>query len=153
MGRTYQKPMARQASARAIQGGAEGIADQAALCAMRGIHPQVVAEARADLREAAAYQTMADLFAVLADPTRAQVVHLLLQRELCSCDLAAALGMSAPRISQHLRVLRAAHIVKTRREGKFVIYSLDDAHVRLLFQIGLAHTGETAAEVAVADIG
>ncbi len=122
-------------------------------CGIRCIHPQAVAEARAQLRDASTYQAMADLFAVLADPTRAQVVHLLLQRELCSCDLAAALGMSAPRISQHLRVLRAAHIVKTRREGKFVIYSLDDAHVRLLFQIGLAHTGETAAEVAVADIG
>ncbi|MBF6591578.1 MAG: helix-turn-helix transcriptional regulator [Ktedonobacterales bacterium] len=95
---------------------------------------------------------MADLFSVLADPTRAQVVHLLLHQELCSCDLAAALGMSAPRISQHLRVLRAAHVVKTRREGKLIIYTLDDAHVRLLFQLGLAHTGETVSD-AVADIG
>jgi len=130
-------------------------ADQhgAAQCEMRCIHPQAVAEARAQLRAIDAYQAMADLFAVLADPTRAQVVHLLLQRELCSCDLAAALGMSAPRISQHLRVLRAAHIVRTRREGKFVIYSLDDAHVRTLFQIGLAHVGETDADAAVADIG
>ena len=91
--------------------------------------------------------------AVLADPTRAQVVHLLLHQDLCSCDLAAALNMSAPRVSQHLRVLRAAHIVKTRREGKFVIYSLDDAHVRLLFQLGLAHTGEPEVDTAVADIG
>lgn len=130
-------------------------ADQrgATQCEMRCIHPQAVAEARAQLRAVDTYQAIADLFAVLADPTRAQVVHLLLQRELCSCDLAAALGMSAPRISQHLRVLRAAHVVQTRREGKFVIYSLDDAHMRMLFQIGLAHTGETEADAALVDIG
>ncbi len=115
-----------------------------AQCGIRCVHPQVVLEARAHLRDLGAYQAMADLFAVLADPTRAQVVHLLLEQDLCSCDLAAILGMSAPRISQHLRVLRAAHIVKTRREGKFVIYSLDDAHVQMLFQLGLAHTGEIA---------
>ncbi|HEY7835372.1 MAG TPA: metalloregulator ArsR/SmtB family transcription factor [Ktedonobacterales bacterium] len=117
-------------------------------CELRCIHPRVVAEAREQLRDQATYQAMAGLFAVLADPTRAQVVHLLLQREMCSCDLAAALRMSAPRVSQHLRVLRAQHIVKTRRDGKFVMYSLDDAHVRRLFQLGLAHASE--ADLAAA---
>ena len=99
---------------------------------------------------------MSDFFAVLADPTRARVVHLLLQREMCSCDLAAAIEMSAPRISQHLRVLRAVQVVKTHREGKFVLYSLADAHVRRLFQLGMAHTGEADAgdvDTNAADVG
>lgn len=134
-----RQPAADQKDHRDLSDHSEG-----AQCGIRCVHPQVVTEARARLRAIDTYQVMADLFAVLADPTRAQVVHLLLEQDLCSCDLAAILEMSAPRISQHLRVLRAAHIVKTRREGKFVIYSLDDMHVRMLFELGLTHTGEAA---------
>ena len=114
----------------------------ASSCEVRCMHPQAVAQARSSLRDDATYQAMADLFAVLADPTRAKIVHLLLEHHLCSCDLAATLGVSAPRISQHLRILRATHVVKSRRAGKFVIYSLDDAHVARLIQLGLTHTGE-----------
>lgn len=81
-------------------------------CGIRCVHLQDVAETRAHLRDGATYQAMADLLAALADPIRAQVVHLLMRQDLCSCDLAATPRMNAQYISQRLRVLRAAHVVK-----------------------------------------
>lgn len=108
---------------------------------MRCIHPERVSEARERLAGDAAYADVAALFGALADPTRARLIHTLLRQELCTCDLAAVLGKSESGVSQHLRILRSLHLVKSRRAGKFVYYSLDDVHVALLMQVGLTHTG------------
>jgi DNA-binding transcriptional ArsR family regulator len=110
-------------------------------CQTRGIHPEAVARATRALQEDPTYGDLAALFGALADSTRAKIVHVLLRQELCTCDLAAVTGVSESGVSQHLRVLRALHLVKSRREGKFVYYSLDDAHIAMLVQVGLTHLG------------
>jgi ArsR family transcriptional regulator, lead/cadmium/zinc/bismuth-responsive transcriptional repressor len=111
------------------------------LCQVTCIHPPDVARARSGLVADATYRDLADLFGALADPTRARIVHALLRQELCSCDIAAVAGVSASGASQHLRVLRNLRLVKARRAGKLVYYSLDDAHIALLVQVGLTHLG------------
>lgn len=111
------------------------------VCQVRSIHPEIVADARTRLEDADTYRELAEVFGALADPTRARIVHALLQRELCTCDLAAVVGISESGASQHLRILRALHLVKPRRAGKFVYYTLDDGHIALLVQIGLTHLG------------
>ncbi|MDB5073980.1 MAG: ArsR family transcriptional regulator, partial [Chloroflexi bacterium] len=98
------------------------------------------------------YGELAALFGALADPTRAKIVHALLQAELCTCDLAAVVGISESGTSQHLRVLRSLRLVKSRRAGKFVYYSLDDAHIALLVRIGLTHQGHGESQ-GLLDIG
>ena len=113
----------------------------AELCGERCVHLDAVRQARAALADAQTYQDLAGLFGALADPTRAKIVHTLLRQELCTCDLAAVVGISESGVSQHLRVLRALRLVKARRAGKFVYYSLDDAHIALLLQVGLTHQG------------
>ena len=82
---------------------------------------------------------LAELFKVLADETRAKVVYLLSQDELCVCDIAALLNSTVSNISHHLRILRSAHLVKFRREGKQVYYSLDDDHVVHIIKEGFEH--------------
>lgn len=82
---------------------------------------------------------LAELFKVLADETRAKVVYLLSKEELCVCDIAALLNSTVSNISHHLRVLRTAHLVKFRREGKQVYYTLDDDHVVHIIKEGFEH--------------
>ena len=104
-------------------------------------HPEEVAAARATLAPDSAYTDLAELFGALADPTRARLVHALLATELCTGDLAAVLGISESGTSQHLRILRSLRLVKVRRSGKFVYYSLDDEHIALLVRVGMSHLG------------
>lgn len=109
------------------------------LCEARSIHPDAVARARTTLHDESSYANLSALFAALADPTRAKIVHMLLSQELCTCDIAVVLGITDSAVSQHLRLLRSLRLVKSRRAGKFVYYSLDDAHIALLVQVGLTH--------------
>lgn len=85
------------------------------------------------------YFDIAETFRALADSTRAKVIYSLLHQELCTCDLAAIIGSSESTVSQHLRVLRQLRLVKSRREGKMVYYSLDDTHIRILLLVCLSH--------------
>ena len=83
---------------------------------------------------------VAELFRLLGDPGRVQLLGALLEAgELCVCDLAAVVGMSESSVSHSLRLLRAAGIVRPRRAGRQVIYRLDDAHVRLLLDLSIEH--------------
>ncbi len=125
------------------------------VCQIRCIQPEDVDRARALLLERANYVDLAAIFGALADPTRASLVHVLLRQEMCTCDLAAVLGVSDSAVSQHLRILRSLRLVKFRRAGKLVYYSLDDAHVAQLVRLGLSHLGhlsggETLGSPAVA---
>lgn len=116
---------------------------------VRCVHPESVVQARTLLAPDGAYVALANFYGALADATRAKIVHLLLHHELCTCDIAAILGVSDPCISQHLRMLRSLRLVTSRRAGKYVYYRLDDAHVALLIQLGLthqSHDGQTALQ-------
>ncbi|MHB8620378.1 MAG: ArsR/SmtB family transcription factor [Chloroflexota bacterium] len=114
------------------------------MCQVRCIHGADVARARALMLDDGAYAAVAELFGALADATRAKIVHALLQQELCTCDIAALVGISESGVSQHLRMLRNLRLVKFRRGGKLVYYSLDDAHIALLVRTGLTHQGDHA---------
>lgn len=72
---------------------------------------------------------LSELFKVLGDETRTKILYLLAHRELCVCDMAQILDMSLPAVSHHLRLLRALRLVKYRRQGKMVYYTLDDDHI------------------------
>ena len=85
---------------------------------------------------------LADLFKVFGDPTRIRILHALSVRELCVCDIAEALGMTQSAISHQLRVLKQIHLVKYRREGKTIYYSLADSHVQTILVQGLEHVME-----------
>ena len=117
------------------------------------VHPAEIERARAGLRNEADYAGLAALFAALADPTRAKIIHMLLLVEMCTSDLAVVAGISDSAVSQHLRVLRALRLVRSRRSGKFLYHSLDDNHVALLVQLGLAHGDEVAREVESCLVG
>ncbi|MGM9570845.1 MAG: ArsR/SmtB family transcription factor [bacterium] len=86
---------------------------------------------------------LADLFKALADPTRIKIINALKDRELCVCHLAKKINMEQSAVSHQLRLLRNMHLVKNRRDGKEVFYSLDDEHVLMLFAQGLEHVEHT----------
>lgn len=83
---------------------------------------------------------LADLFRLLGDPTRCRVLYALLEAgELCVCDLAEVVGAPETVVSQGLRLLRTAGVVRNRRQGRQVFYGLEDAHVRLLLDLSREH--------------
>ena len=85
---------------------------------------------------------LAELFKVFGDSTRVKILYALFEAELCVCDIAQVLGMSISAISHQLRVLKQARLVKYRREGKTVFYSLSDDHVRSIIDQGIGHVEE-----------
>ncbi len=87
-------------------------------------------------------QSMAGLFKALGDPTRLRIVQALSLEELCVCDLVALMDVSISAISHQLRLLRTMKIVKNRKEGKMVYYSLDDEHINGLVLIAKEHVAE-----------
>ncbi|QBI56183.1 ArsR/SmtB family transcription factor [Streptomonospora litoralis] len=85
-----------------------------------------------------------DVFGLLSDPGRLRLLLALLEGELCVCDLAAATGLSESATSHALRLLRAHRVVAARRSGRMFYYRLDDAHVRMLLDVAVAHAEHTA---------
>lgn len=82
---------------------------------------------------------LSNTFKALSDPTRLKIIYILSQSSLCVCDITQILGMTQSAISHQLRILRDLKLVKFKKEGKLVIYSLDDEHVLKLFEQGLDH--------------
>ncbi len=93
-------------------------------------------------REIGQVEGMAQMFKGLADDTRLKIAYALSREELCGCDLAVLLGISAAAVSHHLRTLRQLRLVRSRREGKVVYYSLADQHVMRIIEQSLAHWKE-----------
>lgn len=85
---------------------------------------------------------LAELFRALSDETRTKIIYLLSQQELCICDLAYLLDISQPAVSHHMRLLKAMRLVRSRRSGKMVFYTLDDDHVPALITVAREHYGE-----------
>lgn len=108
------------------------------VCTECRIHHDLLAKLDQKIDEGT-YQRLAETFKTLGDPTRIKIIHALSQTELCVCDLAELLDMSQSATSHQLRVLRTNRLVKYRKEGRTVYYSLDDDHILLLFNQGLIH--------------
>jgi len=112
------------------------------VCEIRCINPSKV---RSLLRSTPApdvLEQLSDVFQIMSDPNRLRILHCVSQGEVCVCDLSAVLGLSVSSTSHHLRMLRAMHLVKSRREGKNVYYSLDDEHIAKLLRVALEHERE-----------
>jgi DNA-binding transcriptional ArsR family regulator len=111
-------------------------------CSIRVIDADRVEATRAKVLARPDVEPAAELFRLLGDPGRLQMLCALLEAgELCVCDLAAVVAMTESSVSHSLRLLRTAGIVRQRRSGRQVFYSLDDAHVRLLLDVSIEHVG------------
>ncbi|MBQ0028401.1 MAG: winged helix-turn-helix transcriptional regulator [Lachnospiraceae bacterium] len=85
---------------------------------------------------------LAELFKVFGDSTRIRILYVLFEAEVCVCDIADALGMTQSAISHQLKILKQSKLVKARREGKSIFYSLADDHVAMIIEKGLEHIEE-----------
>lgn len=119
-------------------------------CDIVHLHPARVAELRAALIGSDDVTDLAETFRALGDPTRVRILDALSHGELCVCDLAALVGMSESAVSHQLRVLRNLRLVKPRRDGRMVFYSLDDRHIITLFRQGLRHVQEISGRRSAA---
>lgn len=111
-------------------------------CSCSVIHQDIVDKVKVHIPEEETLYDLADLFKVLGDSTRIKILCALFQSEMCVCDISALLNMTQSAISHQLRVLKQARLVKYRKEGKVVYYSLDDDHVKGIFDQGLIHIEE-----------
>jgi len=112
------------------------------VCDCTIIHSEVIEQVKKQMLEEDKLADVASLFRVLGDSTRIKIVHALFLAEMCVCDIAALLGMTQSSISHQLRVLKQAKLVKYRKEGKVVYYSLDDDHIQNIFDQALLHIDE-----------
>ena len=108
-------------------------------CTETYVHQDRVQAAMSAVLDDATAVRLAETFKALSDPSRVRIVSLLAEAELCVCDLAAALDMSQSAVSHQLRTLRDLRLVRWRREGRQIFYTLDDEHVADLFRMGLDH--------------
>ena len=95
-----------------------------------------------DIPEKETLEQIAELFKGFADSTRVHILSLLVERELCVTDIAEAVALSQSAISHQLRILKQMHLIKFRREGKNILYSLADDHEKTILQMGLEHVLE-----------
>lgn len=109
------------------------------ICQFYYVDEERVERARARMHDTRTIVDLAETFKVLAEPTRVRILHAISEEELCVCDIAAVVNATQSAISHQLRILRSARLVKSRKDGKMVYYSLDDDHVRNLFQEGIRH--------------
>ncbi len=108
-------------------------------CEVSVIHDDQVRQAQQNLIDGLTATYLAQTFQALADPTRVRLISALSKTELCVCDLAAVLGLTQSAVSHQLRSLRDLQLVKTRKEGRTVYYTLQDEHIRDLYERGLDH--------------
>ena len=115
---------------------------QSTCCQEEQVHPQAVERVRADLPVDEVLYDLAELFKIFGDSTRIKILYALLESELCVCDLASLMDVTQSAVSHQLRVLKASKLVKFRREGKTVYYSLADDHVMRILSQGMEHIME-----------
>lgn len=111
-------------------------------CSCNFIHEDVVNLVKDNILDENTINSLSELFKAIADPTRIKIINILINTEACVCDIASLLNMTQSAISHQLRVLKSARLVKYRKEGKVVYYSLDDYHVNDIFEKGLNHVRE-----------
>lgn len=111
-------------------------------CECNIIHHDAVNRVKKGMPKEEALYDLAELFRVFGDTTRVKIICALFSSELCVCDIAALLSMTQSAISHQLRILKQARLVKYRRDGKTVFYSLDDEHIKNIFGQGMDHISE-----------
>jgi len=109
-------------------------------CKVWAVDQEKVVVAKKCLPPDETFTMLSETFGALADSNRAKILYALENLELCVCDIAHVVGISESAISQHLRILRTLHLVKQRKAGRMMYYSLSDDHIRQLMDICLEHT-------------
>ena len=112
-------------------------------CITKGIHREIIRSVNRKMPDPVALYELADLFKLFGDSTRLGILWALSESEICVCDLCALLKMKQPAVSHQLKNLKQSRIVKARRDGKIVYYSLEDEHIRKLLNLGMEHTQES----------
>lgn len=115
---------------------------EAECCEVTCVHKDAVLRVQKKLPEEVLLKELADFYKVFGDSTRIKILCVLLESEMCVCDLAEVLGMTQSAISHQLRVLKQMKLVKNRREGKTVYYSLSDGHIQTIISQGMEHITE-----------
>ena len=111
-------------------------------CDCEVIHSEVVKKVEEKMSEDGEYMALASLFKIFGDSTRIKILHALRQNEMCVCDIACLLKLTKSAVSHQLKALRLANLVKYRKEAQIVYYSLADAHVQKILDIGIEHLRE-----------
>ncbi|MGM9637480.1 MAG: ArsR/SmtB family transcription factor [Eubacteriales bacterium] len=125
------------------QASAEGKAtDEIECCDYLCIHEDAVTEVQRNLPDEDTIFELAELYKIFGDHTRIRILCVLWEHELCVCDIAKLLSMTQSAISHQLRVLKSARLIKARRDGKTVFYSLADEHVQTLINCAIEHLRE-----------
>jgi ArsR family transcriptional regulator, lead/cadmium/zinc/bismuth-responsive transcriptional repressor len=117
--------------------------DAASICVTKGIHADIVSYVEDRIPDSDQLNRLAELFKLFGDGTRIGILWALSESEMCVCDICALLHMKQPAVSHQLKNLKQARIVKNRRDGKVIYYSLDDDHIRKLLNLGMEHVKET----------
>lgn len=111
-------------------------------CDVTCIHSDMIRKVKDMMPDDDLLSDLADFYKVFGDATRVKILCVLLESEMCVCDLAELLGMTQSAISHQLRVLKQMKLVKNRREGKTVYYSLADGHIQTIISQGMEHIQE-----------
>ena len=111
-------------------------------CELTNVHEEVVERLLAAMPSDETLYDLAELFKVFGDSTLIKILYALFEAELCVCDMAQLLGLTQTAVSHQLRVLKTSKLVRSRREGKNIFYSLDDDHVRSIIGQGMEHLSE-----------
>ena len=117
--------------------------DAVETCITKGIHRETIRSVNRKMPEPVAIYKLADLFKLFGDSTRLGILWALSESEMCVCDLCALLKMKQPAVSHQLKNLKQSRVVKARRDGKIVYYSLEDEHIRRLLNLAMEHTQES----------
>jgi ArsR family transcriptional regulator, lead/cadmium/zinc/bismuth-responsive transcriptional repressor len=112
------------------------------VCEILCIDEEAVEQVKSNMLDQDILMIIAENFKIFGDPTRLKILQALYQRELCVCDLTAALNANQSTISHQLRLLRSKNLVKFRKEGKMAYYSLADEHVEKIIELGVEHAQE-----------
>ena len=109
------------------------------ICEFTVIHREIIENVKSKMQEEEVLYELGDFFKILGDSTRIKILNALFYSEMCVCDIASLLEMTQSAISHQLRVLKQGRLVKHRKEGKVVYYSLDDDHIKHIVEQGLIH--------------
>src|SRR5262245_60946781 len=118
-------------------------------CDVFHLDPAKVAALRAQILSEGSVDALAETFRLLGDGTRVRILDALSRSELCVCDIARLLNLSESAVSHQLRLLRGMRLVRPRRQGRMMFYSLDDQHIVGLFEQGLEHVEESVRAAAL----
>ena len=116
--------------------------DRIEQCAYIHVHEEIVKQVNEEIPDEEKLYDLADFFKVFADSTRIKILYVLLCSEMCVCDLAQILNMTQSAISHQLRILKQMDLVRNRREGKTIFYSLADDHIKAILSQGMEHINE-----------